>query len=37
MEEIMQMNDEEAEVIMLGLEYIESHSEEFPDVEITHF
>lgn len=37
MEELKPMSEEEMAVVVLGLEYIEEHPEEFPDIEITHF
>ena len=31
------MSEEEMLEVILGMEYIEKHPEEFPDIEITHF
>ena len=37
MEEIKPMSEDELEMIILSLEYLERHPEEFPDIEISHF
>lgn len=31
------MSEEEMTEVILGMDYLEKHPEEFPDIEITHF
>lgn len=37
MDENERMSEEEMVTIILGMEYLEEHPEEFPEIEITHF
>lgn len=37
MDENERMSEEEMATIILGMEYLEEHPEEFPEIEITHF
>ena len=36
-DDFRQMNEEEMAEVILGMEYLEQHPEEFPDIEIIHF
>lgn len=37
MDENEPISEEEMATIILGMEYMEEHPEEFPEIEITHF
>ena len=37
MEDMQSMSEEEMAELILGMEYLENHPEEFPDIDIYHF